>query len=405
MHRKNTQYLVLVVVMLLLIVAGAGFGFKPIIQNINLGLDLQGGIHVVLEAVDSPEAPVTPEGVKGAQDVIRNRVDQLGLKEPIIQMEGNDRIIVQLAGVQDPEEAVRLIGKTAMLEFKNPEGETVLLGKDLKDAQAAMNQAGEAEVHLAFNSAGAEAFGKITSKYVGQPIGIYLDGNLLTNPRVETPILNGEAVIHGGYENLAAAENDAILLRSGSLPVKLEMIEKRTVGPVLGEESLHKSFQAGLIGFLAIFIFMIGYYRIPGILADFSLVLFSLLVLGILAVFGATLTLPGIAGFILSVAMAVDANIIIYERVKEELRAGKTLMSAIDAGFARAFWTIFDSNLTTLIGAGVLYYFGSGSIKGFALTLSIGILCSMFTAITFTRFLLRSLGRSRLITNVKLYGA
>jgi preprotein translocase subunit SecD len=204
---------------------------------------------------------------------------------------------------------------------------------------------------------------------------------------------------------LTAAENDAILLRSGSLPVKLEMIEKRTVGPSLGEESLEKSYQAGLIGFLAIFIFMIGYYRVPGILADFSLVLFGLLVLGILALFGATLTLPGIAGFILSVGMAVDANILIFERVKEELRTGKTLMSAIDAGFARAFWTIFDSNLTTLIGAGVLYYFGSGLIKGFALTLSIGIVCSMFTAITFTRFLLRYLGRSRLITNVKLYGA
>jgi preprotein translocase subunit SecD len=405
MQRINTNYLALVVVTLLLIVVAAGIGFKPIIQNINLGLDLQGGIHVVLEAVDSPEAPVTSEGVRGAQDIIRNRVDQLGLKEPIIQMEGNNRIIVQLAGVQDPEEAVRLIGKTAMLEFKNPEGETVLLGKDLKDAKAALSPAGEPEVHLSFNAAGAEAFAEITSKYVGQPIGIYLDGNLLTNPVVETPILNGEALIHGGYENLTAAENDAILLRSGSLPVKLEMIEKRTVGPSLGEESLEKSYQAGLIGFLAIFIFMIGYYRVPGILADFSLVLFGLLVLGILALFGATLTLPGIAGFILSVGMAVDANILIFERVKEELRTGKTLMSAIDAGFARAFWTIFDSNLTTLIGAGVLYYFGSGLIKGFALTLSIGIVCSMFTAITFTRFLLRYLGRSRLITNVKLYGA
>jgi len=405
MHKGNTQYLVLAVVTILIVVAGAVFGFKPITQHINLGLDLQGGIHAVLEAVDSPEAPATPEAVKGALGVIRNRVDQLGLKEPIIQLEGNNRIIVQLAGVQDPEEAVRLIGKTAMLEFKNPQGETVLLGKDLKDAQAALNQSGEAEVHLAFNAQGAETFGKITTQYVGQPIGIFLDGNLLTNPRVETPILNGEAVIHGGYQSLEEAENDAILLRSGSLPVKLEMIEKRTVGPVLGEESLHKSYQAGLIGIVAILIFMIGYYRLPGILADFSLVLYGLLVLGILAFFGATLTLPGIAGFILSIGMAVDANIIIYERVKEELRSGKTLMSAIDAGFSRAFWTIFDSNLTTLIGAGVLWYFGSGPIKGFAVTLGIGILCSMFTAITFTRFLLRSIGRSRLITNLKLYGA
>jgi preprotein translocase subunit SecD len=405
MQRGNTRYLVFAVLTILIIVAGAVAGFKPITQHINLGLDLQGGMHAVLEAVDTPDAPVTPEAVRGALGVIRNRVDQLGLKEPIIQLEGDKRIIVELAGVQDPEEAVRLIGKTAMLEFKNSEGETLLLGKDLTNAQAALNPNGDAEVHLTFNPQGTEIFGRITTQYLGQPIGIYLDGILLTNPRVESAILNGEAVIHGGYQDLQEAENDAILLRSGSLPVKLEMIEKRTVGPVLGEESLQKSYKAGIIGIVMIFLFMVGYYRLPGLVADFSLVLYGTLVLGILALFGATLTLPGIAGFILSIGVAVDTNIIIYERVKEELRVGKTLMASIDAGFRRAFWTIFDANLTTLIGAGVLWYFGSGPIKGFAVTLSIGILCSMFTAITFTRFLLRSIGRSRLITNVKLYGA
>ncbi|MGI6648011.1 MAG: protein translocase subunit SecD [Bacillota bacterium] len=405
MHRGSSVHIFLVIATILVVIAAAVAGVNPIRQNINLGLDLQGGIHVVLEAVDTPEAPVTPEAVKGAAGVIRTRVDQLGLKEPIIQPEGNNRIIVELAGVQDPEEAVELIGKTAMLEFKNPEGETVLLGNELKDARAGLNPNGTPEVHLTFNPQGAETFKQITTDNVGRQIAIYLDGNLLTNPVVKEPIPNGEAVISGGYQSLEEAENDAILLRSGALPVKLEMMEKRTVGPVLGEESLQKSFKAGLIGIAAILVFMIGFYRLSGFIADFSLVLYALLVLGILAIFQATLTLPGIAGFILSIGMAVDANILIYERIKEELRAGKTLMAGIDAGFTRAFWTIFDSNLTTLIGAGVLYYFGSGSIKGFALTLSIGILCSMFTAITFTRFMLRSTARSQLITNPKLYGA
>ncbi|NLC07834.1 MAG: protein translocase subunit SecD [Syntrophomonadaceae bacterium] len=405
MHRDSSVHIFLVIATILVVIAAAVAGVNPIKQNINLGLDLQGGIHVVLQGVDTPEAPATPEALKGAVGVIRNRVDQLGLKEPIIQLEGNNRIIVELAGVQDPEEAVELIGKTAMLEFKNPEGETVLLGNELKDARAGLNPNGTPEVHLTFNPQGAEAFKQITTENVGRQIAIYLDGNLLTNPVVDEPIPNGEAVIRGGYQSLEEAENDAILLRSGALPVKLEMVEKRTVGPVLGEESLQKSYKAGLIGIAAILVFMIGFYRLPGFIADFSLVLYSLLVLGILAIFQATLTLPGIAGFILSIGMAVDANILIYERIKEELRAGKTLMAGIDAGFTRAFWTIFDSNLTTLIGAGVLYYFGSGSIKGFALTLSIGILCSMFTAITFTRFMLRSTARSQLITNPKLYGA
>ncbi|NLK50990.1 MAG: protein translocase subunit SecD [Syntrophomonadaceae bacterium] len=405
MRRGSTFHVVLFFATILVVLAGAAMSVTPIKQHINLGLDLQGGIHVVLQAVDTPETPVTAEGVKSAVGVIRNRVDQLGLKEPIIQPEGTDRIIVELAGVQDPEEAVALIGKTAILEFKNPEGQTVLLGNQLKDAQAGLNQAGQPEIHLTFNAEGAEAFGKITSANVGRQIAIYLDGVLLTNPVVEEPITTGDAVIRGGYKSLQEAEQHAILLRSGALPVKLEMIEKRAVGPTLGEESLQKSYKAGLIGIILIFLFMIGYYRFPGVIAGFSLVLYGALVMGILAALNATLTLPGIAGFILSIGMAVDANIIIYERLKEELRAGKTLMAAIDSGFTRAFWTIFDANLTTLIGAGVLLYFGSGPIKGFAVTLSIGILCSMFTAITFTRFMLRTVARSQMVTNLKLYGA
>jgi preprotein translocase subunit SecD len=228
---------------------------------------------------------------------------------------------------------------------------------------------------------------------------------LLTAPVVKEPITTGDAVISGGYQSLEEAQHEAILLRSGALPVKVKLLEKRTVGPLLGKDSLDRSLKAGIFGILLIFVFMVAYYRVPGVIADLSLVVYGLLVAGIFLLIKATLTLPGIAGFILSVGMAVDANIIVYERLKEELRAGKTLRAAIDAGFKHAFRTILDANVTTLIAAAVLYYFGSGPIRGFAVTLSIGILTSMFTAVTFTRYLLHLLASSRLVLNPKAYGA
>ncbi|MDH7479177.1 MAG: protein translocase subunit SecD [Syntrophomonadaceae bacterium] len=403
MRRRGS--LIQLVIMVVLVITAAVAAYRPVKQNLNLGLDLQGGLHVVMEGVDTPEAPVSDEAMKGAVGVIRNRIDQLGVKEPIIQRQGDRRIIVELAGVQDPQEAIRIIGKTALLEFKDHGGKTVLYGSELKDAQATINpQNNQAEVHLTFSDKGAQDFADLTSRYVGQRIAIYLDNVLLTAPTVEEPITGGNAVIRGGYQNLQEAEHDAIMLRSGALPVKLEMIEKRTVGPTLGADSLNKSLKAGLIGIALIFIFMLGFYRLPGLVANFSLLLYGTLVLGTLALLQTTLTLPGIAGFILSIGMAVDANVIIYERLKEELRAGKTLMAAIDAGFSRAFWTIFDANLTTLFGAGVLFFLGTGPIKGFAVTLSIGIIASMLTAITFTRYLLRLIAGSRLVTSLKLYG-
>ncbi|HOV43853.1 MAG TPA: protein translocase subunit SecD, partial [Syntrophothermus lipocalidus] len=219
---------------------------------------------------------------------------------------------------------------------------------------------------------------------------------------VRNEIPSGQAEISGGFESAKDAENLAVLLRSGALPVTLEMAQKWTVGPTLGSDSLAKSIKAGIIGLLAILIFMIGYYRLPGFLADISLVVYSMLVLGVMALGKFTLTLPGIAGFLLSIGMAVDANIIIYERLKDELRAGKTLLAAVDAGFKRAFWTIFDSNLTTLIAAVILMYFGIGPIKGFAVTLAIGIVTSMFTAVVFTRWLLKWAAES--FRNPKYYG-
>ncbi|KNZ71085.1 protein-export membrane protein SecD [Thermincola ferriacetica] len=387
--------------------------FKVFQKHINLGLDLQGGLHVVMEAVDTPEAPVTDDSLDRVKAVIERRVNETGVKEPIIQREGKRRLIVELAGIKNPDAAIDLIGKTAVLQFKTSDGKVVVSGSDLKDAQAAKNPTtGEIYVALEFNKEGTKKFADVTSELVQKysesdprrRIGIYLDQQQLQNPVVREPIPNGRAQING-YNTLEEAAKMAVLLRSGALPVKMEKVYTQTVGPTLGADSLAKSTKAGIVGIIAILIFMIAYYRIPGLIANVALAAYALIVLGLFAALQATLTLPGIAGFLLSIGMAVDANIIIFERVKEELREGNSLRRSIESGFSRAFWTVFDSNVTTLIAAAILYYFGTGAIRGFAITLSIGILASMFTAITLTRFMLRNLADSKLITNKKLYGA
>ncbi|MBZ4655230.1 MAG: protein-export rane protein SecD [Peptococcaceae bacterium] len=405
---------VVAIFLIVALIAGAAFyAVEPLKNNLKLGLDLKGGVQVRLEA----KGPATDRDMDQIIAVMDKRVNALGVTEPIIQKEGKNRIIIELPGVKDPEEAVRIIGKTAHLEFRTYDGTTVLEGKDLQEAVEAKDpQRGEAYVALKFKAEGTKKFADITRQLVEQypeidgkkdprrVIGIFLDNEMLQIPYVTEPIPNGEARITG-YADLKEAHEIALLLRSGALPVPVEMVEKRTVGPTLGADSIIKSKNAGIYGIIAIMLFMLVYYRVPGLIANISLVLYSLLVLGILAGINATLTLPGIAGFLLSIGMCVDANIIIYERLKEELRNGKSLRAAIDAGFSRAFWTIFDANVTTLIAAGVLFYLGTGTIKGFAVTLSIGILCSMFTAITFTRFMLKHLADSRLVTNSKFYGA
>jgi len=243
----------------------------------------------------------------------------------------------------------------------------------------------------------------LTTKYVGQKIGIYLDDELLTNPEVLNPITNGEAEILG-YESLQAAADDALLMRSGALPVSLSIVEKRQVGASLGVDSLNKSLNAFVIGLILIILFMLFFYRLPGLVATFALTVYSLLVLWVFWLVGAVLTLPGIAGFILSIGMAVDFNIIVYERIKEEIRLGKSLRAGIEAGFSRALVTVVDSNLTTLIAAGTLFFLGTDSIRGFALTLGIGILASFFTAITFTRFVLRLIVRANPQMNTAWFG-
>lgn len=399
-------------VVIIAIIALGLFAFQPLVTGLDLGLDLRGGVQVTLQAVEKPGEKVTREQMQQLQAVIRERVDQLGISEPRIQIAGADRLIVELAGIEDPEEAVELIGKTAMLEFKKADGTVILKGDQLQDARAGHDPRDNSPmISLKFNSQGAKAFADATAEAAKYPqgdprryIAIYLDNQLISNPHVNEPIANGQAVISGGFESFEEAANLAALLRGGALPVETEVIAKQTVGPTLGLESLNKSKTAIVVGLTAIGLFLLLVYRVPGIVANLSLIVYGIIVLGALYLLKAVLTLPGIAGLLLSVGMAVDANILIYERIKEELRNGKTLRAAVEAGFKRAFWTIFDANLTTLIAAAILYYLGSGPIRGFAVTLSIGIIASMFTAITLTRWLLRLTVQSGLFNKLSFYG-
>lgn len=379
------------------------FAYQPLLNNINLGLDLRGGLRVVLEAQETEGEKVTPDTIEKALGILRTRVDALGVKETTLYPQGDKRVVIEIAGEDDPEAAVNLLKNTAQLQFMDEQGTVLLSGKNLVDAQAQMKQdgSGQAEVALEFDKEGARLFGEATTANVGKPLIIVIDDEAISAPIVNGPIMDGHAVITGNF-TAKEAQDLAVLLRSGALPVSFEVMEKRSIGPTLGADSLDKSITAGIVGLIAILIFMIGYYRLPGVIADISLVIYTLLVLGAMAALDAVLTLPGIAGLALSIGMAVDANVIIYERIKEELRLGKTLVASIESGFKRAFVAIFDSNVTTLITAAVLMYFGTGPIKGFAVTLSIGIIASMLVALTFTRYML--VLSANITKNKKLYG-
>jgi len=385
--RKNTS-MAIVAAIIVAIIGLSYFTYRPILNNLQLGLDLKGGLHVVLQAQEKEGESITPDTIQKSIGVLRNRVDSLGVKEPSIYPQGNDRIVVEIAGIDDPEQAVNIIKNTAQLEFQDEEGNVLVTGKDLKDAQASPGVGGQgATVDLEFNDAGAKLFAQATAENVGRRIAIVIDEEVISAPTVDEPIPSGRAQISGSF-TAEEAQNLAVLLRSGALPVSFNIMEKRTVGPTLGLDSLNLSVKAAIVGLIGILIFMIGYYLLPGLVAAISMALYAVIVLGTMVILGSSLTLPGIAGFVLSIGMAVDANIIIYEHIKEELRMGKTLKAAIQAGFGRAFWTIFDSQLTTLIAALVLIWFGSGPIKGFAVTLSIGIVTSMVVALGFTRYLI-----------------
>lgn len=362
--------------------------FKPT----KLGLDLKGGVYVVLEAVPEEGVTIDDSAMNRLIEVLDRRINGLGVAESLVQKAGSNRVIIELPGISNTEDAINMIGKTALLEFKieNPDGtlgETLLTGGALKKADVTHDNLGRPQIQFEMNQEGAIKFAEITRNNIGRKLAITLDGKVQTAPMINSEIPSGNGVITGNY-TLEEAKATATLLNAGALPVKAEVVETRTVGASLGDESIAQSKQAAMFAMALIGIFMLIFYRLPGIVADIALIIFGLITFGCLNFIDATLTLPGIAGLILSAGMAVDANVIIFERIKEELKLGNTIRNAIDAGFSKGFVAIFDSNLTTLIITTILFTFGTGPVKGFAVTLTIGTLASMFTAITITKILL-----------------
>lgn len=375
----------------------------PLANSIKQGLDLQGGTHIVLEAEDTPDAPVTEDSINRAVSIVERRINEMGLTEPIVQKEGARRIIVELPGEKNPEKAIETIGKTAVMEFKDESGTTRMGGQDLKTAKEQIENGNRNVVAIEFTDEGAKKFADLTASNVGHKISILLDGEVLTAPVVNEPITGGKAIITGS-RSLEEAKSLAILLRSGALPVKLKVMEVRTIGPSLGQDSKIKSEKAFAIGIVLIMIFLVVIYRMSGIVANVALLVYVLILLAILKYLDATLTLPGIAGIILSMGFAVDANILIFERFKEEVLVGKTLRTSMEAGFKRAFNTILDANVSVMIAAIVLIVMGTGTVKGFAVNLALGLIVSMFTAILVSRSLLTWFINTGLITNPWFYG-
>jgi len=376
---------------------------KPLSKVVKLGLDLKGGVYVEEEIVDKN---VSKDTVERTRDLIELRVNSLGVSESVVAITGSNRIRVEIPGIYDPKAALEQIGRTGKLRFVGPNNDEILTGKDVKDAVVSVDQRTNAPVvQLKLNQEGAKKFAEATKKYLGKQIAIYMDDELISAPTVRDVIPNGEAIITGS-RNVEEAKRLAGIIKSGALPVKLYPATIRAIGPSLGAEAIPTSLKAAAIGIILVMLFMLVYYKIPGFIADLALIVYMIITALIFTVvLKTTLTLPGIAGLLLSIGMAVDANVLIFERIKEELRLGKSLRTAIDAGFKRAFSSILDSNITTLIAGFVLYFVGTGAVKGFALTLIIGVLSSMFTAITVTRFLLKSFVNSGWITNSKFYGA
>ncbi len=406
---------VAIVVATVVLIAIAAFALVPVYQSrAHLGLDLQGGVLVRLEA----PAGTSDEDMDGAMKIINNRINGLGVAEPDVRREGSTRIAVELPGVKDPEEAVRTIGTTAKMTFVRLDNKKVVVdGSHLKNAQVdtdekAIDAAHRYVVNIEFDAEGAKAFGEATTDLIQKysegdnqrRIAIVLDDQVISAPFIQSAINNGKASISGGFATMDEAKNLAIQLNSGALPIELKIVEQNTVGPQLGPDAIQKSLKAAIIGCAILAIFLLAIYKGLGGVAILSLVLYAILLAGSLVAIKSTITLQVIAAFLLDIGMAVDANVLIYERIKEELRAGKTIRVATDSGFKKAFRTILDSNVTTLIAAFVLIILGTGPVRGFAVTLTIGIIISLFTAISFTRFLIRNLVMSGIIKSSKFYG-
>lgn len=395
--------------LLLVIAILAGAVSLIVREPVKLGLDLKGGVYAVLEASPKKEGDVIDnETMNSLIEVLDRRINGIGVAESVVQKAGNNRVIIELPGISDTTEAINMIGKTALLEFKIMDengnlGPTLLTGGALKKAQVGYGNLGEPQINFEMKPEGAIEFARITRENVGKQLAIVLDGKVQTAPVIRTEIPGGTGSISGNY-TVEEAKRTATLLNSGALPIKAEIVETRTVGASLGDESIAASMVAGKVAMALIGIFMLVFYRFPGIVADIALVCFGIITFALLQFIGATLTLPGIAGLILSAGMAVDANVIIFERIKEELGFGNTIRGAINAGFSKGFVAIFDSNLTTLIITGILFIFGTGPVKGFAVTLTIGTVASMFTAIVMTKVLLMVFVEVFHINNPKLFG-
>jgi len=394
-------------------VGGKGFDVR-----LRLGLDLLGGTQLVYEAnmADIPSGD-RADALQGVRDVIERRVNPFGIAERLVQTTGGGRggrIIVELPGIQNASEAIRLIGETPQLDFREeapaPDGKeesawkpTKLSGRHLKRADVTFHpQTGAPEVSLIFDSEGGALFADITERNIGKRIAIFLDGIPITAPVVQDKITQGAAVITGTF-TLPEAKQLATRLRAGALPVPISLESRTTIGPSLGKDSLGRSLLGGTLGILLVMAYMIVLYRFPGIIAAFALLLYAALNITAYKLLGVTMTLSGVAGFILSIGMAVDANILIFERLKEELRRGRTLLPAIAAAFREAWNSIRDSNVSSLITCVLLYALGSSIVRGFALTLGIGIVISMFSAITITLTLLRASAMTPRLSDVRLY--
>jgi preprotein translocase subunit SecD len=412
----------------------------PVQKTIRLGLDLQGGARLLLQLYPTEEVPqITSQVQAQTREVIDRRINGLGVAEPSISNVGTDRILVELPAVKDPDQAEKILKQVAVLAYKivpfdvmqkadaanaallqpglSPKdkaaaelyvsktaydlsGPVVYSGKDLKAAQAGYDQGGRPDI--LFQTKDAARFGKLTSSNIQKPLGIFLDHRYLS-----APIINGAIYDSGQITGTFTQEATITLaneLNAGALPVSVKIIEKETIGPTLGKLDLVQSMRAAALGLGLVLIFMIGVYRLPGLLADLALAIYVLAMMAILALSHATLTLPGIAGFVLSIGMAVDANVLIFERIKEELWNGKTMRASVRVGFQRAFSAVFDSHFTTIVGAGVLYMLGTGTVKGFAFTLFWGTVVSLVTAVFVTRFFVDVLVDNNVLTSPELYG-
>jgi len=431
--------------------------------RVHRGLDLQGGVQVVLEADPPVGQTVDAEAMSAVKAIVESRVNGLGVAEPLVQLAGTNRMVVELPGIQDPELAISTLRETGLLEFIDagstflppgteikssfretgefgietpipaptavPEAtstptelptiappevvsptvtaepsplptpkprifRSIITGRHLKTAQVGQDEYGRPQINFELTDEGAQIFAAHTSASVGTYLAIAMDGVIISCPRIDSAITEGSGRITGDFP-LAEARSIVVQLRYGALPVPLKVIQNRTVGPTLGQDSVAKSTQAGVIGVVIVLLFMVTYYRLHGVVADIALVVYALVTFSLFKLIPVTLTLPGVAGFLFSVGTAVDANILIFERMKEELRQGKRFQTAIQAGFNRAWTSIRDSNLSTFITCAILYWFGSNfgasMVKGFAVTLFLGVLVSMFTAITVTRTIIRLL--------------